>query len=168
MIRTWETMGTRRISDAEQAVLARAAGRMIPLPPDHPEPSFTDIGAAMTRPEPARLTDAGDGVHLHPDQIAATYRVAWFDGDAWTDIPEARPRCRVRVDEGAAPVTIVVDTDGHLHHAKDAGLVTDRYPGEDYADVRAEGRERWRRVNGSDTDQPDDVVRPQVGDGSRG
>jgi hypothetical protein len=125
----------------------------------------------MTRPAPVRLTDAGDGIQIHPDHVAATYTIAPWPGDngPWTDIPEARPRCRVRIDDGADPVTVVVDTGGHLHHPKDAGLVTDRYPGEGYADVRAEGRARWTRVNGADTGQPDDVVRPEIErGGSRG
>ena len=127
-------------------------------------------GAAMTRPEPVRLTDAGDGIQLHPDHIAATYTIApWPDNTGpWTDIPEARPRCRLRVT-GTDPVVIVVDTDGHLHHPKTDKIAVDRYAGDDYADVRAEGRARWTRVNGADTEQPDDVVRPQPdGGGDRG
>ncbi len=121
----------------------------------------------MTRPEPVRLTDAGDGIQLHPDQIAATYTIApWPDDNGpWTDIPEARPRCRVRVT-GTDPVVIVVDTDGSLHHPKNPKLKIDQYPGAGYAQVRAEGEARWTRANGSDTDQPDDVVRPQVGRGA--
>lgn len=106
--------------------------------PVEPTPHGHDPGP------PVQLVDAGDGVHLHPDQIAAAYMIGPHLGGAWTDMPEARPRSRARSE---VAVTVVIDTDGTLHHPDEDGLEVDRYEGDGYADVRREGEERWARID---------------------
>jgi hypothetical protein len=76
------------------------------------------------------------------DQIDRTYTVGPdpMGGDAWTDIREAKPRCRVRVSADAPPVLFVVTKDGTLHYdaPQEGEVEIDRYEDEAYADVRAE------------------------------
>jgi hypothetical protein len=98
-----------------------------------------------TTPAPDRHhIDAGDGTHLHPDRVAARYTIA---EDVWTDVPEARPRARVRVSEGEGVATVTVDVDGGLHWHPSRDVVVDRYEGDGYAAVRAEGEARWAAID---------------------
>lgn len=97
------------------------------------------------------LVHAGDGTWIHPDDLAATYVIEWTPASperitvegVWTDLPEARPRCRARVHQDNPPVTIPITRDGTMHHDPAAAIEIDRYEGETYAAVRAEGEARW-------------------------
>lgn len=96
----------------------------------------------------AVLVDAGDGVHLHPDSIAAAVTVVGGEG-WWTDLFQARPRARAR---SSTSVRVVIDTDGGLHYPPTDGLEVDRYedpadqPGM-YADARAESEAYWAAID---------------------
>jgi len=43
--------------------------------------------------------------------------------ESWTDIPEAEPRCRVRMPEGLMPCAVRVDEDGELIYADESVLI---------------------------------------------
>lgn len=95
-----------------------------------------------------RLVTAGDGTQIDPDDITATYTITMQDpAESWTDIPEARPRCRMKVTDDDAQVIVVVTRDGTLHYDRKAKLKIDEYQGEKYADVRAESEQRWARYD---------------------
>jgi len=110
------------------------------------EPTVTHVGKPAVG-----LIHAGDGTWIHPGDIAATYVIDWAPASpevitpegVWTDLPEARPRCRVRVHQGDPAVTIPITRDGAMHHDPAAALEIDAYEGRQYADVRAEGEARW-------------------------
>jgi hypothetical protein len=98
--------------------------------------------------QPIRLVTAGNGTHIDPDDIAATYTIeATEPAGAWTDLPEARPRCRMRVTDDDTRVVVIVTRDGSLHYDPKAKLKVDTYPGEKYAEVRAESDARWARYD---------------------
>lgn len=57
--------------------------------------------------------------------------------DMWTDMPEAKPRQRVRSNSGR--VSVIVTKDGKVHADGDVEL--DDYSAPKYADIRKEGRD---------------------------
>lgn len=60
--------------------------------------------------------------------------------EVWTDMPEAKPRARARVEEGFPNAQITVTLAGALEYDDDAGIVIDRYEDPKYEDVRNEVR----------------------------
>lgn len=67
------------------------------------------------------------------DPSVVQYRAS---ADWWTDVREAKPRCRVKVAEGQASQMVTVDSDGALD-APD-GVIVDYYEGDQYENIRAE------------------------------
>ena len=103
--------------------------------------------------ESVSYVQAPDGVHLDPADVTATYVVQFSelspgsDVGVWSDVPEARPRCRVRVAKGDPAVSVPVTKDGVMHHDPGAKLEVDLYEGDGYEQVRAEGEARWAAVD---------------------
>jgi hypothetical protein len=107
-------------------------------------PNEYAIPVDTSPPPPVELVNVGDGVYLHPDQVAAAYVAT--EG-VWTDVPEARPRARIRTSDGEGNAVVTVDVDGGMHWHPGKDVVVDRYDGDEYAAIRAEGEERWARVD---------------------
>jgi hypothetical protein len=87
-----------------------------------------------------------NGRHIPRNTIAAQYVITDDPNlpGAWTDVPEVKPRCRVRVKAGAGPALVVVTTDGEMHLEAGARVDVDGYEGDEYAKVREEGEQRWK------------------------
>lgn len=86
------------------------------------------------------------GVHIPDEDVTAVYTPT---AEEWTDMPEARPRARARVDPNApadAEVRVWCLDDGTLRYDLSAVLI-DRYEGDGYEQVRAEGEARWARLD---------------------
>lgn len=78
---------------------------------------------------------------MDKQHIVATYTIAKEDpphDTVWTDIREAKPRCRVRAT-GQDPVTVKVDRDGKIDVTGGARDV-DQYEDEKYKEIRDEVR----------------------------
>ena len=86
------------------------------------------------------------GVHVAEKDITAVYTPTEHE---WSDMPEARPRARCRVVAGApagAEIRVWCLSDGEVRHDESAVLI-DRYEGDGYEAIRAEGEARWARLD---------------------
>lgn len=78
----------------------------------------------MTQPELKTATPPGK-------EVVAQY---WAEPDWWNDVPEANPRCRVKVDGSAPRLMVEVHRDGTLNAPE--GVLVDTY--EDFPLMRDE------------------------------
>jgi hypothetical protein len=85
-----------------------------------------------------------------PEEVPfAQYRLDDNIDRYWVDMPEVRPRTRMRLAEGEdGPVQVLIDRHGKatfVPPGSEQKVEIDTYQGEGYEAVRAEGEAYWRR-----------------------